>query len=262
MENIACSSQVKKVHPWAVFVEGIKKWKSVWLKLAALYLLVHLPVESVQAFAIPKMMKVGIWGVLIGVLRWLIDSWVIASLLLCIKEILNGNSVKLARALKLPAVSFWRYILTLLLKGVILGSISLLGLFLFVGMIMNYTRMANVILGVSVFGVLVTACVAAAVFLGIRLSLSEIVALAENDSPASAIKISFDLIKRHVTGVLAELFLIIIMYIFLLIPFFLLTMRSSQVLIMYQNIIVNSVIVPLTVCIIMILYNRLKEIAE
>ncbi len=262
MQDLTESLKDKKIKPWSIFLQGIIDWKTSWLKLAGLYLIFHLPIESAQIFVVPLPLKTGFLGILVGIVRWLFDTWVMASLILAAQAIQRKEQISLITAMKAPGRVFLKFISTVLLSSLIVGGISIVGLFLAAGLVVNFPKMQNVFLGSALFGSLIAICIAGAVYFAIRLALAQVSCASENSGPLVSIKTSFNLIKSRVNAVVAEFLLVMALYLLVLLPLFLFTMRAPAVLIIYQNMLTNSLVIPLTVCIFVMLYNKLKEVAS
>ena len=60
--------EIKAIHAWPVFVEGIKIWFLNWKKLAAIYLLIYIPAAILNLFLLSRGQRIDfLWFVIIFV---------------------------------------------------------------------------------------------------------------------------------------------------------------------------------------------------
>lgn len=253
------------MHPWQIFVEGLKNWRKIWGKLSGIYLLIYIPLtiwDILSAFWIFKDARPGFMQIGGGVVRWVLEVLAVASLILAVKEQANMITSNVVGIIKTAVKYLWRYILTTLLYSLGIGGIALL-IVIIMGMLV-----ANEASGLTVTLLMITiamiACVAAMVYCAVRFSLAGVVCIMENAGPIASLKTSYTFIKKHVSPVIGVYSLVLLFIIICYTPLFIfgsviVPKSTTLILLTSYQVLVNAIIVPVGICVMVMLYKRLQE---
>lgn len=252
------------MHPWSIFLEGLKNWRLNWRKLAAIYLIIYVPLTIFDLFVATRSLKPSLSQVLGGVLHWALDAFVMASLILAVKDQLNAVVSKWSDTLKTATKHFWRYILTLLLYSsvniVFVVLIAMLIGFLFNSFVQGTGITIAIIL--AIFSAL--ACIFAVVYCIIRFSLSSTVCILDGTGPVASLKTSRGLIDKKVAGVVGVFCLIFLFSALLFIPVAIFNSiigasAGNELLTTVYQVLASAVGAPVGVSVMVVLYKKLKE---
>ncbi len=259
------------MHPWAIFVEGLKGWRVNWLKLAGIYLLVYIPLTILDIASELWVLK-GTWPGLIQYtgslfIHWVFDAFVMVSLILSAQGQLN-SMVTTARDTMKEAIKFlWRYMLTTLLYSIIVGGFLLLAVTI-VSVLVAFSTRAPVAAPVLLLAaIVIIATVVAMVYCAIRLALAGVICIMEKIGPISSLKISHSLIKKKVSPVVGVFFFILLLSALLFMPGSLLDAFRDfsglgKILLAAYQVFASSLMVPIWAFVVVILYKKLKEVVE
>jgi hypothetical protein len=256
------------MHPWTIFVSGLKNWRVNWLKLAGVYLLIYIPLTIFDSFWMLRGAKPGLVQFAGSLIHWLLDAFVMVSLILSVKEQLSSVISKAMDTMKSALKYLWRYILTTLLYSVITVGIVLLTVIIISFVSAIFTKIPHItVAAILIATVLIIACVAAAVYAVIRFSLAGVVCIMEETGPVAALKISHNLIKKSVSPVVGVFCCIILLHALLLLPAFFLSLLSlpngsGGISLAIYQVLAGAVAVPIWVSVMVVLYKRLKEVVN
>ncbi|MFA5286685.1 MAG: hypothetical protein WC394_00200 [Candidatus Omnitrophota bacterium] len=253
------------MHPWAIFVEGLKNWRVNWRKLAGIYLLVYIPFTLIDLFWISKGAKLALVQLASSLVRWALDAFVMASLILSVREQLNAIAHKAMDTMKTAIKYLWRYMLTVLLFSLITLGIILLAAIIMSFISAAFVRMPSINLAVLLAGaIVIIACVGAAVYCAFRFSLAGIICIMEEAGPVRSLKISHDLVKKSISPVVGVFCFILLPFSLLFIPALLFNLviglqGAGEILLIIYQVLASAVAVPMWVSVMLVLYKKLKE---
>jgi len=257
------------MHPWLIFVEGLKNWRVNWRKLAVIYLFVYLPLTLIDLFLVSRSGKLDLAQIANSLLHWILDALVMASLILAVQEQLSSITNKALGTIRGALRHLWRYMLTALVYGVIVLSIIMLAVVIISFVFAAVIQMSTINMAILVAAALaLIACVTGVVYCVIRFALAGVVCIIEEAWPLRALKTSRSLIKKHVTPVVGVFCFIFLISGLLFFPGFLINaLFASQAggntlfLIFYQ-VVAGAVTVPIWVSVMVVLYKKLKEAVQ
>lgn len=252
------------MHSWAIFVEGLKHWRANWLKLAGIYLLIYIPLTIFNAFLLLKGAKPTLIQFLSSVINWVLGAFVMASLIVSVKERLNAAVSKVLDTMKTAVKYLWRYILATLLYGAINLGIVLIMVIIMIFLYTLFVKVQTITIALGITVIAIVACVAALVYCAIRFSLAGVVCIMENAGPLASIKASHALIKKRVPKVIGVYCLVMLFYIVCFIPVFWFGPMSASkdvavILLTVYQVLISAILVPVGACAMVILYKRLQE---
>lgn len=253
------------MHPWAIFVQGLKNWRVNWLKLAGIYLLIYIPLTLLDLFWMSKGVKPVLVQLAGSIIHWVLDAFVMASLILSAKEQLNTIASKATDTMKAVVKYLWRYMLTTLLYGIIIMGIIFLVVMIMSFIFASFVKMPDInMVTLSAATMAIIACVVAMVYCVIRFSLAGIICIMEETGPVRSLKTSHSLIKKSILPVVGVFFFILLLSALLLLPGFLLvpaivSKSLGEILLVIYQILVGAVTVPILVYAMVVLYKKLKE---
>ena len=252
------------MHPWAIFVEGLKNWRINWLKLAGIYLLIYIPLTVLDVLLTSKDGSPSLVQMASGIIHWALDAFVMASLILSAKEHLNATVSKVMDTLKASLKYLVRYMFTTLLYSVIAVGIVLLAAMVMSFLFTSLVKTPGITVGVLMAIIAMIACVAAVVYCVIRFSLSGIICIMEEVGPVESLKTSHSLIKKSVPSVLGVFFFMLLLTGLLFVPAILLNSvivsnSAGSILSVIYQVLAGAVTFPVWVSVMVILYKRLKE---
>ncbi len=253
------------MHPWEIFVEGLKNWRVNWPKLAGIYLLIYIPLTLWDLLWSSKGAQPILAQLASGLMRWALDAFVMASLILSVKEQLNAIASKAMATMKAATKYLWRYMLTTLLYGIIAMGIILLAVMIMSFMFAAFIKMPNItIAAVLMPTIAIIACVVIMVYCVIRFSLFGVICIMEEVGPVRSLKASHSLIKNKVSPVVGVFFFILLLSALLFIPGYLLIQvigpnGAGNILLVIYQVLVGAVAVPIWASVAVILYKKLKE---
>lgn len=254
------------MHPWTIFVEGLKNWRANWRKLAGIYLLIYIPLTLIDLFLTPRGAKLVLVQLASGLIHWSLDAFVMASLILSVQEQLNTIVRKARDTMKIALKYLWRYMLTILLYGIIAMGIIMLAVMIMSFVYLSFVKMPNInITIISLAAIAIIACLVAAVYSVIRFSLAGVICIIEEAGPIKSFKTSHSLINKSVAPVVGVFSLMLLFSALLFLPGFLYNLiigpkvGAGAILLVLYQIFVGAVSAPIWASVMVILYKKLKE---
>jgi hypothetical protein len=199
-----------------------------------------------------------------SVIRWALDAFVMASLILAVKEQLNTIVSKAIDTMKAAVKYLWRYMLTTLLFSVITMGIILLVVILMSIVFASFAKMPDITIIMLLATIAIIACVTATVYCTIRLSLAGVVCIMEETGPVKSLKTSHSLIKKSVSPVVGVFCFILLLFALLFVPGFLfgsviVPKSAGEISLVVYQVLAGVLAVPVWVSVMVVLYKKLKE---
>ena len=255
----------KSIHPVLIFKDALAIWKSSWQALAKLYLIIALPLLIVNFFLKgPSSQSLFPWSVY-TLINWLAGALLMALLLVAAKEKILGKTISWQGAIYGAKKYFWPYLLTSALYSIIVAGILFLGVTVSIWLYYFLMKPLGILLSLLAILPCVAVCLAAAVYLVIRLSLCAVVCIMEDIFVFAALKRSHQMVKPYVNAVVGEYCLALLMIIVSFVPLWIAeSLRSGSASGVTADIYlfcVNIIIQCIWVSIMVVLYKNLKEAA-
>lgn len=262
----------KTIHPIRIFKEGLGYWKTNFLGLGSIYLIVYLPVVILQSLFLEKNCNLGaqpgsaLKRIVIFSLGWLIGSYGYVALTMAVKKILNGAGCKIIENIKDARKRFWSYLgvagfYTLLLLPIALAGA--LGAALSAAAFGQINKISAAVSAAIAVAALVIICVIFFVYFCIRLSLGCISSVIEEKGPIAALRRSHYLVKNYVNPVVGEYCLCALIFLPLLfLPVITKDARQATFWLEGYSCLIGAITVPLAMSILVVLYNKLKEAVD
>ena len=253
------------MHPWAIFVEGLKNWRVNWRKLTGIYLLIYIPLTLLDLLWVSKGDKSDLVQLASSLIHWALDSFVMASLILSVQEQLNTIIRKATDTMKAAIKYLWRYMLTVLLYGIIVVGIIMLVVVIMSFMFAAFISMPSINIAILLVAVIaIIACVVAVVYCVIRFSLAGVICVMEEVGPIRSFKTSHSLIKKSIKPVVEVFLLILLTSALLFFPGFRFSLSAGSktalgtILLVFYQVLVGAVTVPILASVTVVLYKKLK----
>ena len=277
MEVIYPVSDKKAIHPIGIFKEGFSLWVRNFLALGSIYLILYLPVITLQILFLelrvcglqPGLKGNSYGNKLIALLDALLGSWAFIALTIGLNKAADGQACRIMENIKAAGRRFFPYLGTGILYVLLVG---LVGIVSALGATVSFLLLRDryIVLGIVISSLAVIVGVCAGVYFAIRLSLGSIVSIIEEQGPIIFLKRSYRLIKNYVTPVVGEYCFLALLSLIFFLPLILLGFlgfAAKDAKLFYLCVIVswyllNAALTPFFVGIMVTLYQKLKEAAE
>jgi hypothetical protein len=162
----------------------------------------------------------------------------------------------------------WRYLLTILLYGLIFISITILVVMSMSFIFATFVKAPQINLAIILAAALaIVACVFALVYCAIRFSLAGVISIMEKAGPVTSLKTSHSLIKKNISPVVGVFMFILLISALLFFPGLLLNLliapntgvNGVSVLLIIYQVLVGAITVPIWASVMVVLYKKLKE---
>ncbi|MBI4706749.1 MAG: hypothetical protein HY761_02320 [Candidatus Omnitrophica bacterium] len=270
MDTVSADIKKSRIKATAVIKEAALILKNNWQKLLGLYLFFLVPVLVIsmlqQSFASGSKIVQTVVGAAAFVVTLCIGNWGVISLVIAIDKISAGFSATIKENISEARRHFFSYLAAMIIFAafaLVIVSVVVLAMPLHVNALTGGMNRLVLLL----IDAVAVAVVFVALYFVIRCSLYGVCCVIENMGPIQALKRSHELVKKHINNVVGTfaLFGIITIAAGAILSAAAFVIKNDKVLtvvgILYQAI-MGLVLTPFWVAVMVVLYQKLREVAE